>query len=103
VVSELVILPACDCIRALSLAKEGKKFLGSFCRIFFREKRGRHTSGSDLKLSEKNLAKQIGYLNSSRKNTQFQKKKLAETESGSKVINILISTNFQGFFPCDLQ
>jgi hypothetical protein len=35
-----------------------------------------------MKLYEMNLEKKIGYLNSSRKNTQFQKKKSAETESG---------------------
>jgi hypothetical protein len=69
-----------------------------FLQIFSREKRGRHTSGSDMKIYEQNLAKKIGYLNSSRKNTQFQKKKSAETESGSKVMSILNSTSFSGFF-----
>jgi hypothetical protein len=54
-------------IRELSLAKEGKNFL-LFLQIFSREKRGWRTSGSEL-----NLEKQIGYLNSSQKNTQFQK------------------------------
>jgi hypothetical protein len=39
-----------------------------------REKRGWHTLDSDMKLSEMNLSKQIGYLNSSQKNTQFKKK-----------------------------
>jgi hypothetical protein len=81
VVSELVILPACDCIKALSLAKEGKN-IWVFLQNIFWEKRGRCTSGSDLKFFEQNLEKQIGYLNSSQKNTQFQKKKSVEMESG---------------------
>jgi hypothetical protein len=68
---------------------------GSFFHIFSREKRGRHTSGSDMKLSEQNLAKKIGYLNSSRKNTQFKKKKNQPKWSpGSKVMNILNSVVF---------
>jgi chemotaxis methyl-accepting protein methylase len=44
-----------------------------------------------------NLEKKIGYLNSSRKNTQFQKKNQPKRSSGSKVMSILNSTVFQGF------
>jgi hypothetical protein len=40
------------------------------------------TSDTILIFSEKKLQKQIGYLNSSRENIQFQKKKSSETESG---------------------
>jgi len=59
---------------------------------------GRRTLGSDLKLYEPNLEKQIGYLNSSRKNTQFQKNNQPKRSSGSKVMSILNSAVFQGFF-----
>jgi hypothetical protein len=83
-------------IRALSLAKEGENFW-LFLQIFSKEKRGRRTSGSDLKLFEHNFSKQIGYLNSSQKNTQFQKKNQPKWSSGSEVMNILNSTVFQGF------
>jgi hypothetical protein len=58
------------------LAKEGNNFW-LFLQIFSREKRGRRTSGSDLKIFELEFGKKIGYLNSSRKNTQFQKKKIS--------------------------
>jgi hypothetical protein len=44
-----------------------------------------------------NLKKQIGYLNSSQKNTQFQKKNQPKRSSGSKVMSILNSAVFQGF------
>jgi hypothetical protein len=50
-----------------------------------------------MKLSEHNLAKKIGYLNSSWKNTQFQKKNQLKWSPESEVINILNSTIFQGF------
>jgi hypothetical protein len=78
------------------LAKEGKIFW-LFLQIFL-GKKGRHTSGSDMKLFEYNLAKQIGYLNSSRKNTQFQKTNQPKRSPGSKVMSILNSTVFSGFF-----
>jgi len=39
VVSDLVIFPSCDSIKALSLAKEVKKVLGLFAD-FLRKKRG---------------------------------------------------------------
>jgi hypothetical protein len=45
-----------------------------------KSKREPHTSDAILIFSEKHLQKQIGYLNSSRENTQF-KKKSSETES----------------------
>jgi hypothetical protein len=44
-----------------------------------------------------NLEKKIGYLNSSQKNTQFQKKNQPKQSSGSKVMGISNSTFFQGF------
>jgi hypothetical protein len=50
-----------------------------------------------MKLYEMNLEKKIGYLNSSRKNTQFQKKNQPKRSPGSKVMSILNSTVFQGF------
>jgi hypothetical protein len=51
-----------------------------------------------MNLYEMNLEKKIGYLNSSQKNTQFQKKNQPKQSSGSKVMSILNSTVFQGFF-----
>jgi hypothetical protein len=44
-----------------------------------------------------NLEKKIGYLNSSRKNTQFQKTNQLKRSSGSKVMSILNSAVFQSF------
>jgi hypothetical protein len=46
-------------------------------------KRELRTSDSNLIFFEQNLQKQIEYLNSSRENIQFQKKKSSETESGN--------------------
>jgi hypothetical protein len=69
------------------LAKEEKNFL--FLQIFSREKKGRCTLGSDLKNFLYSLAKQIGYLNSYRKNTQFQKNNWPKWSLGSEVMNIL--------------
>jgi hypothetical protein len=45
-------------------------------------KREPRTLDSIMIFYEKNLQKQIGYLNFSQENIQFQKKKLSETESG---------------------
>jgi hypothetical protein len=59
-------------IRALSFAKEGKKFF-LFLHKFSREEKEGGTSSSDMKLYELNLEKQIGYLNSSRKIPNFKK------------------------------
>jgi hypothetical protein len=86
--------------RALSLAKEGDNFLFLFLQIFSKKKKKRaDTLGSDLEIFEQNLAKQIGYLNSSRKNTQFQKTNNQPKQSlVSKVMSILNSTVFEGFF-----
>jgi hypothetical protein len=55
------------------LAKEGNNFLLFLQNFVYGRKRGRHTSGSDMKIYELNLGKKIGYFNSSWKNTQFQK------------------------------
>jgi hypothetical protein len=44
-----------------------------------------------------NLAKKIGYLNSSRKNTQFQKTNQSKWSLGSEVMSILNSIVLQGF------
>jgi hypothetical protein len=46
-------------------------------------KREPRTSDAILIFSEPNLQKQIGYLNSSRENIQFKKKKSSKTESGN--------------------
>jgi hypothetical protein len=70
-------------IRALSLADiVGKYFL--FLQIFFfgEEKRGPRHSRNFWYISVKNLQKQVVYLSSSQKNTQVEKKKSSETESG---------------------
>jgi hypothetical protein len=45
-----------------------------------------------------NFDKQIGYLISSWKNNQFQKTNQPKWSSGSKVMSILNSTVFSGFF-----
>jgi hypothetical protein len=84
-------------IRSLSLAKEGKICFLFWQNCFWGRKRGRRASGSYIKTSEMNLGKQIGYLNSSRKNTQFQKKTQPKQSSRSKVMSILNSIVFQGF------
>jgi len=47
---------------------------------------------------EKQLQKQIGYLNSSRKNIQFQKNNHSKWTLGSEVMIILKSTKFQRLF-----
>lgn len=57
-------------------------------------KRGSRTSDSILIFSEKNLQKMIGYLNSSQKNTQFQKQNHSKWSSGGEVMIILKSTKF---------
>ena len=87
-------------IRELSFAKEGEKFLAFFC-IFFLEKkkRRRRSSGSDMKIFELNLEKQIGYLNSYQKNTQFQKTNHPKRILRNKLMGILNLTIFQVFFP----
>jgi hypothetical protein len=51
-----------------------------------------------MKFYEMNLEKQIGYLNSSRKNTQFQKKNQPKWIPGNEVMSILNSEVFSGFF-----
>jgi hypothetical protein len=66
-------------IRSISLGKEGKKFWLVFVELFY-QKRGGHTSRIYLRISAQNFHKLIGYLDSSQKNTQFKKKKLAEME-----------------------
>jgi hypothetical protein len=55
----------------LGQIREG--FFSLFAKFFSGRKRGRRTSGSYMKFYEMNLEKKNGYLNSSRKNTQFQK------------------------------
>jgi hypothetical protein len=83
-------------IRALSLAKEGKNFLVLFADFLKGKKGATHFRlNSETFCSE--FVEKIGYLNSSRKNTQFQKKNQSKWSLGSEVINILNSTNFQGF------
>jgi hypothetical protein len=51
-----------------------------------------------MKLSEQKLQKQIGYLDSSGKNTEFRKQIVQNRSLGSEVIDILNSTIFWGFF-----
>jgi hypothetical protein len=60
-------------------------------------KREPHTSNAILIFSEKNLQKQIGYLNSSRENIQFQKTNRLKQSPESEVIIVLKSTKFQHF------
>ena len=55
------------------LSQRREKMFGSFCIFFKRKKRGWRTSDSIMKLSTQNLQKIFGHLNSSRKNSQFQK------------------------------
>jgi hypothetical protein len=50
-----------------------------------------------MKLCELNFEKQIGYLNFSQKNTQFQKINQLKRSLGSELISILNSTVFKGF------
>jgi hypothetical protein len=47
--------------------------------------------------SEKNLLKQIGYLNSTRENIQFQKNNRPKWSPESEVLIVLKSTKFQHF------
>jgi hypothetical protein len=51
-----------------------------------------------MNIFEQNLEKQIGYLNSSWKNNQIQKTNQPKQGLGSKVMSILNSTVFSGFF-----
>jgi hypothetical protein len=60
-------------------------------------KREPRTSDAIMIFSEKNLQKQIGYLNSSRENIQFQKKNRPKRSPESEVMIILKSTKFQHF------
>jgi hypothetical protein len=55
------------------------------------------TSDSIMIFYDNNLQKQIGYLNSSRENIQFQKTNHPKWSLGSKVMIILKSTKFQRF------
>jgi hypothetical protein len=55
------------------------------------------TSDSIMIFSETNLHKQIGYLNSSWTNIQFQKKNRPKHSSESEVMIVLKSTKFQHF------
>jgi hypothetical protein len=60
-------------------------------------KREPRTSDAILIFSEKNLQKQIGYLNASLENIQFQKKNRLKRSLESEVMIILKSTKFQHF------
>jgi hypothetical protein len=60
-------------------------------------KREPRTSKSILIFSEPNLQKQIGYLNFSRENIQFQKTNHPKWSSETEVMNISKSTKFQHF------
>jgi hypothetical protein len=90
----------------LEIQFKQQKLIKRFClnlhwlslQIVSREKRGWLTLGSYLKLSEQNLAKTIGYLNSSRKNTQFKKNNRLKRGLRNKVMSILNSTIFHFFF-----
>jgi hypothetical protein len=55
------------------------------------------TSDSILIFYEHNLQKQIGYLNSSRENIQFQKKNHPKQSPKSEVMIVSKSTKFQRF------
>jgi hypothetical protein len=86
-------------IRALSLAKEGKIFFSLFAEFFLgKKKRAAHFMFIYESLRADFGQKKIGYLNSYGKNTQFQKKHQPKQSSGSKVMSILNSTVFSGFF-----
>jgi hypothetical protein len=61
-------------------------------------KREPRTSISIMIFYKINLQKQIGYLNSSRENIQFQKKNRPKRSPESEVMIILKSTKFQHFF-----
>jgi hypothetical protein len=60
-------------------------------------KRESRTLDAILIFSEKHLHKQIGYLNYSRENIQFQKKNHPKRSPKSEVMNVLKSTKFQHF------
>jgi hypothetical protein len=64
-------------------------------------KRESHTSDSIMIFSEHSLQKQVGYLNSSWENIQFQKNNCPKRCPGSEVMIILKSTKFQHFFGND--
>jgi hypothetical protein len=61
-------------------------------------KREPRTSDAILIFSENKLQKQIGYLNSSRENIQFQKTNLPKLSLESEVMIVLKSTKFQHFY-----
>jgi hypothetical protein len=85
-------------IRALSLADiVGKYFL--FLQIFFGEvKRGPKHSRYFWYIYVKLLQKKVVYLISYHKNTQVEKTNDPKRSPGSQDIEVLKSTNFQGFF-----
>ena len=60
-------------------------------------KRAPLISDAILIFSEKNLQKQIRYLNSSRENIQFQKKNHPKRSLGTEVMIVSKSTKFQRF------
>jgi hypothetical protein len=60
-------------------------------------KRDPCTSDVIMIFSEKILQKQIGYLNSSRENIQFQKQNRPKLSPESEVMIVLKSTKFQHF------
>jgi hypothetical protein len=61
-------------IIALSLAKEGKIFFSLFAIVFLGKKNRATHLRFLYKVLRDEFGKKNGYLNSSRKNTQFQKK-----------------------------
>jgi hypothetical protein len=61
-------------------------------------KRESRTSDAILIFSEKILQKQIGFLNSTRENIQFQKNNYPKQSPESEFMIVLKSTKFQHFF-----
>jgi hypothetical protein len=82
-------------IIALSLGKK-RIIFGYFLQKCFIKKGGR-ISGSYMRHFSQNFQKVIEYLDSSQKNTQFQKQNQSKQSPGSKVMSILNSIVFQGF------
>jgi hypothetical protein len=84
-------------IYGMHLRSHMQTLLHAPCMHLRRQKESRAHQTSIMIFYEKNLQKQIGYLNSSRENIQFQKKNHPKQSPESKVMIFLKSTKFQHF------
>ena len=92
-------LGTCNWYQSTLLGQRREDLFSLFAEFFFREeKEGGAFQVHIWRFMSWIWKKKIGYLNSSQKNTQFQKNNHPKRSQGSEVIIILNSTIFRGFF-----